>query len=114
MQQSATQQNGLLDFTNGQTLIQVITTPIKGPTDLIPEAVLQRYRETGFDATLVSKEQRSVNGTKLLSVQILATTIVPITRAYCYLYGGTSRTIELIALTPRTSSITKLAIFQTF
>jgi len=98
--ETVTEKEGRLEFTKGPTLIQVITDSVKGPTDLIPEAVLRHYKEAGGDARIVSKEQRSVNGKQVLSVQFLVTTSPSVQRAYCYFHGGTSGTFGLIALTP--------------
>ena len=99
-EQTVTDKAATLQFAKGDTAGLVVTQPTGVPTSLIPKRLLDLLRKAKdvTDATIVSKEQRSVNGKYVLSVQVILTTTGEPLRAYCYLYGGTSGTIVLIGM----------------
>jgi len=112
--ESATNEWGSIEFTKGPTLVQVWTEPkSRALTDPMIEEVLNQFRRMTNVAvvTLVSKQQRLVGGRHILAVQFSITTTTPVMRdgrayrdlrAYCYLYSGTSGSIQLIGSAPDT------------
>jgi hypothetical protein len=104
-EQSATTERASLEFVKGSTTVRVWSEPKGMLTDPMLEWVLTQYRNNGHVnvITLISRQQRTVNGKHILAAQFSITRETYTTEhyfAYCYLYGGTSGSIQLIGTAP--------------